>query len=496
MKRDDFGLYSGYGLFINGHWRSAASGEVREVIDPTNEEVIGWIPVATRADLDAAVDAAEAAFHVWRHTSPWERAALLHRTATLIRERNEAIARLMSTETGKPLAQARGELNDAADQFDWYAGETQRIYGQTFQARVPEVRMQVRLEPVGVVAAFSAWNFPALLPSRKIAAALGAGCSVVVKPASEAAGSCMAVVQALHDAGLPPGTVNLVTGDSGFISEVLARSPKVAKITLTGSTSVGRKMLHLAADGIKRVSMELGGHAPVLVFEDADVEAAAEQCARFKYRNCGQVCASPSRFFVQEGAYTRFVNRFAEVARSLKVGPGLAADTDVGPMANRRGLAHAQSLIANALDCGARLVAGGGRPDGLGDKGYYLAPTALADVPQAAHIMQDEPFAPVAPIAPFASFDEAIALANATEYGLAASIFTGNVKRALRGARALRAGTVTVNSFGEGDISTPFGGFKQSGFGGRDNGIHAHDQYTQIKTIWVDLADDLDEAVN
>lgn len=482
MKREDFGLYSGYGLFINGQWRSAASGEVREVIDPTNEEVIGWIPAATRADLDAAVDAADAAFRVWRHTSPWERAALLHRTAALIRERNEAIARMMSAETGKPLAQARGELNDAADQFDWYAGETQRIYGQTFQARVPEVRMQVRLEPVGVVAAFSAWNFPALLPSRKIAAALGAGCSVVVKPASEAAGSCMAVVQALHDAGLPPGTVNLVTGDSGFISEVLVGSPKVAKITLTGSTSVGRKMLHLAAEGIKRVSMELGGHAPVLVFEDADVDLAAEQCARFKYRNCGQVCASPSRFFVHESVYAGFVERFAAVARSLKVGPGLAADSDVGPMANRRGLVHAQSLIADALDCGARLVAGGSRPEGLGTKGYYLAPTALADVPQAARIMRDEPFAPVAPIAPFANFDEAIALANATPYGLASYLFTRSLKTATLASEAIEAGMVGVNELAIASAEMPFGGVKDSGMG-REGGSLGVRDYLEAKYI-------------
>lgn len=482
MKREEFGLYSQYGLFIQGQWRSATGGEVREVIDPTNEEVIGHIPVAARTDLDAAVNAAHAAFGSWRHASPWERSSLLHRTAALIRERADDIARLMSTETGKPLAQARGELNDAADQFDWYAGETQRIYGQTFQARVPEVRMQVRFEPVGVVAAFSAWNFPALLPARKIAAALGAGCTVVVKPASEAAGSCMALIQALHDAGLPPGTVNLVTGDSAFISEVLVGSSKVAKITLTGSSAVGRKMLHLAAEGIKRVSMELGGHAPVLVFEDADIESAAEQCARFKYRNCGQVCASPSRFFVHESVYARFTERFAEVARSLKVGPGLAADTDVGPLANRRGLVHAQSLIANALESGARLVAGGQRPQGLGSKGYYLAPTVLADVPQTARIMLDEPFAPVAPIAPFSNFDEAIALANATTYGLASYLFTRSLKTATLASEAIEAGMVGVNELAIASAEMPFGGTKDSGMG-REGGALGIRDYLEAKYI-------------
>jgi succinate-semialdehyde dehydrogenase/glutarate-semialdehyde dehydrogenase len=482
MNREDLGLYSGYGLFINGQWRGATGGQTREVIDPTNEEVIGHIPVANLADIEAAVNAAEAAFRTWRHTSPWERSVLLHRTASLIRERIEESAHLMSSETGKPLAQSRGELNDAADQFDWYAGETQRIYGQTFQARVPEVRMQVRYEPVGVVAAFSAWNFPALLPSRKIAAALGAGCCVVVKPASEAAGSCMAVVQALHDAGLPSGTVNLVTGDSGFISEVLVGSPKVAKITLTGSSAVGRKMLHLAADGIKRVSMELGGHAPVLIFEDADVEAAAEQCARFKYRNCGQVCASPSRFFVHESVYASFVDRFGVVARSLKVGPGLSADTDVGPMANHRGLVHAQSLIADALEHGARLIAGGTRPEGLGSKGYYLSPTALADVPQSARIMHDEPFAPVAPIAPFGSFDEAISLANATPYGLASYLFTRSLKTATMASEAIQAGMVGINELAIASAEMPFGGVKDSGIG-REGGSLGVRDYLEAKYI-------------
>lgn len=482
MKRDNLGLYSGYGLFINGQWCSATGGETREVIDPTNEEVIGFIPVATRSDIDAAVNAAHTAFRTWRHTSPWERSALLHRTAAIIRERVEQSAHLMSSETGKPLAQSRGELNDAADQFDWYAGETQRIYGHTFQARVPEVRMQVRYEPVGVVAAFSAWNFPALLPSRKIAAALGAGCCVVVKPASEAAGSCMAVVQALHDAGLPPGTVNLVTGDSGFISEVLVGSPKVAKITLTGSTAVGRKMLHLAAEGIKRVSMELGGHAPVLVFEDADVEAAAEQCARFKFRNCGQVCASPSRFFVHESVYTSFVNRFGEIARSLKVGRGLAIDTDVGPLANRRGLINAQSLIADALDHGARLIAGGSRPEGLGSMGYYLAPTVLADVPQSARIMRDEPFAPVAPIATFSNFDQAISLANATPYGLASYLFTQSLKTATMASEAIEAGMVGINELAIASAEMPFGGVKDSGMG-REGGSLGIRDYLEAKYI-------------
>lgn len=483
MKREDLGLYRDYGLFIGGHWRGAKDGGVREVIDPANEEVVGWIPAAGQDDLDAALLSAQQGLAVWRRTSPWERAAVMRRTAELIRSRVETIATLMSIETGKPLAQAKGETSDAADQFDWYAGETQRLYGQTMEARIPEVRMQVRYEPVGVVAAFSAWNFPALLPSRKIAAALGAGCSVIVKPASEAAGSCMAIVQALHDAGLPPGVVSLVTGDSSFISDYLVRSSVVAKVTLTGSTGVGKRLLHLAAEGVKRVSMELGGHAPVLVFEDADVAYAAEQCARFKYRNCGQVCASPSRFYVHESLYAAFCDRFAAVANSLKVGPGLDPETAVGPMANQRGLDNAHRLIADALTHGARLIAGGSRPKGMaGDKGYYLAPTVLADVPEDALIMRHEPFAPVAPIAPFATFDEAIRLANSTPYGLASYLFSNSLKTATLASEAIEAGMVGVNELAIASAEMPFGGVKESGMG-REGGALGIRDYLEPKFI-------------
>ncbi len=483
MKREDLGLYRDFGLYIDGGWRPAKDGEVRDVIDPASEEVVGWLPAAGKDDLDAALVSAEKGLALWRRTSPWERAAILRRTAELIRSRVDSIARLMSIETGKPLAQSQGETNAAAEQFDWYAGETQRIYGQIVEAPQADVRMQVRFEPVGVVAAFSAWNFPALLPSRKIAAALGAGCSVICKPASEAAGSCMAVVQALHDAGLPAGVVSMVTGDSAFISEYLVSSPIVAKVTLTGSTAVGKRLLHLAADHVKRVTMELGGHAPVLVFEDADVDFAAEQCSRFKYRNCGQVCASPSRFYVHESLYEAFCKRFAEVANTLKVGHGLDPATELGPMANRRGLDNAHRLIADALDHGARLIAGGGRPPGMADdKGYYLAPTALADVPEDARIMIDEPFAPVAPIAPFSTFDQAIRLANSTSYGLSAYLFSNSIKTATLASEAIHAGMVGINELGIASAEMPFGGVRESGMG-REGGSLGIRDYLEPKFI-------------
>ena len=290
-------------------------------------------------------------------------------------------------------------------------------------------------------------------------------------------------VQALHDAGLPAGVVNLVTGDSSSISEYLVASPIVAKISLTGSSAVGRRLLKLAADGIKRVTMELGGHAPVLVFEDADVEAAAEQCARFKYRNCGQVCASPSRFYVHESIAERFGARFAEVARSLKVGPGLDPTTEVGPMANKRGLDNAHRLVADALSNGARLLAGGGRPAGLtGDKGYFLAPTVLDRVPDCAAVMNDEPFAPVAPIAAFTSFDDVIARANSTRYGLASYLFTRSLKTATLASEALEAGMVGINELAIASAEMPFGGVKDSGMG-REGGMLGIRDYLEPKFI-------------
>jgi succinate-semialdehyde dehydrogenase/glutarate-semialdehyde dehydrogenase len=481
MKREQLGLYADYGLFIDGVWRAASDGRVREVHDPATENVVGVIPMATQEDLDTALSAARCEFGKWSKTSPWERGAILRRTAENIRANADKIALLMSSETGKPIAEARGEVGAAADQFEWYAEEAKRIYGQTIEAREPDVRMTVRYEPVGVVAAFTAWNFPTLLPARKVAAALAAGCTVIVKPASEAAGSCMALVQALADAGLPAGAVNLVTGDSGFISEYLLRSPIVRKASLTGSTSVGRRMLELAAQGIKKVSMELGGHAPVLVFEDADIEQAIKACASFKFRNCGQVCASPTRYYVHESVYERFCEGFAAAASQLKLGPGLDPATQMGPLANRRGFEGAGRLVEDALTHGAKLLTGGGRPAGMA-KGFFFSPTVLKDVPQHAMIMQQEPFAPIAPIAKFSTFDEAIELANSTPYGLASYLFSRSLKTATLASEAIEAGMVGVNDMAIASAEMPFGGVKESGYG-REGGALGIKEYLEAKYI-------------
>jgi succinate-semialdehyde dehydrogenase/glutarate-semialdehyde dehydrogenase len=474
-------LYAGYGLYIDGKWAAARAGGTRAVVDPATEEVVGHIAVAEAADLDAALASAQRGFEAWRRTSPWDRSKVLRRAADLMRDRLEAVARVMSTETGKPIAESRAEIGGAAEQLDWYADETRRIYGYTIEGRAADMRMQVRYEPLGVVAAFTAWNFPMVLPARKIAAALGAGCSIIIKPAEEAPGSCMAFVQALHDAGLPAGALNLVTGDPAAISTHLVRAPIVRKISFTGSVPVGKKLLALAAEGVKRASMELGGHAPVLVFDDADVERAAEICARTKFRNCGQVCISPSRFYVQERIYAPFVEAFAKITRSLKIGSGLDEATQVGPLANPRGLARTEALLADAKEHGARVLAGGARPAGF-SRGYFFEPTVLADVPDAAKIMSEEPFAPIAPLARFSTLDEAVARANAVPFGLAGYVFSSSLKTATLASEALEVGMVGVNEMLLASAEAPFGGVKESGMG-REGGALGIRDYLEPKFI-------------
>lgn len=474
-------LYEDYGLYLDGGWHKAHDGAVRDVIDPATEQVVGTIPSAGEEDLDDALAAAERGFTEWRGTSPWERAAKLRMVAELIRTRTQDIARLMTIETGKPLAESVGETGAAADQFEWYAEETKRIYGQTIEGRAPDSRMTVIYQPVGVAAAFSAWNFPALLPARKIAAALGAGCSVIVKPASEAPGSCMALVQACHDADIPPGVVNLVTGNSDQITKHLIGSPVVRKVSFTGSVPVGKQLLKLCADSVKKVSMELGGHAPVIVFEDADPVAAAQMAATAKFRNCGQVCISPSRFFVHESIKEPFGDAFASYANNLKIGHGLEDGTTIGPLANRRGLEHAESLVADARERGARVLAGGERPSEM-NAGYYYAPTVLADVPEDARIMTEEPFVPVAPIAPFQGFDEVMERANAVPFGLAGYLFTNSIKTATLASEAMEAGMIGVNEVLLASAEAPFGGIKESGLG-REGGSQGIQDYLEAKLI-------------
>ncbi|HVB18377.1 MAG TPA: NAD-dependent succinate-semialdehyde dehydrogenase [Stellaceae bacterium] len=474
-------MYENYGLYIDGYWRQARDGKTLLVVDPATEETVGAIPAADAADLDAALDAARNGLKVWRATSPWERSLHMRRVADLVRQRVGSIAGMMTVETGKPLAESQGETNAAADQFEWYAEETKRIYGQTIEGRTPENRLAVIYQPVGVVAAFSAWNFPALLPARKIAAALAAGCSIIVKPASESPGSCMALIEACHDAGIPAGVVNLVTGSSDPIASHLIASPIVRKVSFTGSVPVGKRLLRLCADGVKKVSMELGGHAPVIVFEDADPVAAAHAAGTAKFRNCGQVCISPSRFYVHESIREPFSAAFAALAKSLKIGHGLHEGITVGPLANRRGLDHAKALVDDAKRRGACVLAGGGPPPDS-NRGYFFEPTVLGNVPDDARVMTEEPFVPVAPIAGFTEFDDVIARANNVPFGLAGYVFTNSLRRAILASEALEVGMVGVNEMLLATAEAPFGGVKESGMG-REGGMLGIKDYLEPKYV-------------
>jgi succinate-semialdehyde dehydrogenase/glutarate-semialdehyde dehydrogenase len=460
--------YDSHGLFIDGEWRPAQDGATLDVIDPASEEQVGAIPRATPADIQDALEAAGRGFETWKRVPPFDRSRILQKLAAALREQLEEVAKLMSRETGKPVAEARAELAGSAEQFEWYAEEAKRIYGHTLDGRDAATRLQVRYSPVGPVAALSAWNFPALLPARKIAAALAAGCSVVIKPSEEAPGSTFAFAQASKAAGLPNGVLNIVVGDPPKISAQLLDSPLIRKVSFTGSVNVGREIMKLAAQGLKKISLELGGHAPVLVFEDADPDQAAQLCLRTKFRNAGQVCISPSRFYVHASKYEAFSKAFAEGAKKVVLGPGLEPGVEMGSLANARGLERAKQLVADALSQGAELLAGGKQPEGF-KRGFFFAPTVLGKAPDTARIMQQEPFVPVAPISSFETFDEVIRRANSLPYGLAGYVFTRSLSTATRASEALEVGMVGVNDLLLATAEMPFGGVKSSG-NGREGG--------------------------
>lgn len=472
-------------MYINGTWMDAADGRTLDVMNPADEEVIGSVPVATAGDLDAALDAAELGWKKWREVDAWSRSRTLRDMAGWIRARADEIAVLLTEEQGKPLPEARGEVNASAEIFDWFADEARRIYGRVVDGHSRDNRLLVVRQPVGPVAAFSPWNFPVYLAARKIAPAVAAGCSIIIKPAEEAPRSALMLARACHEAAIPAGVVNVVTGVPAEISTHLIRSPIIRKVSFTGSVPVGQQLLRLCADGVKRVAMELGGHSPVLVFEDADVETAAEMAARAKYRNNGQVCIAASRFYVHEPVMDRFLDRFVSVTRSLRIGNGKQDGIDVGPLANRRRLEATISLVEDALSKGASLACGGKRPERFA-RGFYFEPTVLTRVTTSMRIMKEEPFCPVAPIVGFADLDDAIEKANATEYGLAAYVFTQNTRTAFLASERLDVGMVGVNHLLLAAAETPFGGVKKSGFG-REAGAEGIEDYTVSKTINIKL---------
>jgi succinate-semialdehyde dehydrogenase/glutarate-semialdehyde dehydrogenase len=467
-------MYSGLGLMLNGAWRRASDGKTLPVVSPVTEQPVGAIPDATLADVEEALGSSAAAFVRWRAVPAWERGAILQRIAQGMMDRKARFAEMVSRETGKPLRESESETVAAAEQFAWYAEEAKRIYGMTIPSRSRDVRMAVSFEPVGVCVALTAWNFPVLLPARKVAAALAAGCSTILKPSPDTPGAAMLMAEAALEAGLPAGAFNVLTGDPARIAEALIASPIVRKVSLTGSVRVGREVLRQCAAKITRASMELGGHAPVIVHSDADPVETARTVAAAKFRNAGQVCISPSRFLVAEGLRREFEAAFAEQAKGLRLGDGLDPATQMGPMVNRRGRERAIGLVGDAVGRGATLLAGGGVPDGF-PRGWFFEPTVLGSTPVDAAVMREEPFAPIAPIAGFRDAAAAVAMANAIPYGLAAYVFTRDSALATWTAESLEAGMVGVNDLLLASAEAPFGGVKESGFGREGGALGIYD---------------------
>lgn len=466
-------------LFINGAWRSGEGRDERPVYNPATAGTIAELPVATAADLDEALAAAERGWPAWRAKTAHERAALMHKAAGIIRERVEHIATLLTLEQGKPIAEARGEVLSAAGLFAYFAEQGKRIEGRVLQRPLGQ-RAMVTKHPVGPVAGFSPWNFPVNLMVKKIAPALAAGCVVIAKAPEETPGCTSAIMRCIADAGIPGDVVQLVYGDPDMISRHLLASPVIRKVSFTGSTAVGKHLMRLAADGVKRITMELGGHAPVLIFDDCDLEATLDKVVWQKFRNAGQVCISPTRFYVQQGIYDAFVKGFAERTAKVKIGSGLDADTQMGPLANARRVPALEALVADAKAKGARVIAGG---EATGD-GYFFQPTAIADVPIDAAAMNHEPFGPMALIRPFGTEKEALEQANRLPYGLAAFAFTENGRRINRIVDSIESGMVGINSFVISTLDMPFGGIKESGFGS-ESGPEGLDGYLVTKAVHI-----------
>ena len=463
-------------LYIDGQWRKTA--ETLVVLNPATEEVIGQLPVARISDLDDALHAAEKGFRIWRATSPRDRAAVILRACALMRERIDEIAYSITLEHGKPLPQARMEVIRGCEFFEWDAAEAQRLYGRVVPS-APGIRYLVIQQPVGTVAAFAPWNFPMSQPARKIAGAIASGCSIIIKAAEETPAGAMHIARAFHDAGLPAGVLNLVFGEPAMISSYLIPQDQVRLVAFTGSTAVGIHLTELAAKSMTPVLMELGGHAPVIVCDDVDPVAAGKMSAARKARNAGQVCTSPTRFYVDEKLYKPYATAFAARAAQVVIGNGMAAGTEMGPVANIRRIEAIDALVQDALAKGAKLLTGGVRPNG---PGYFYPVTVLAEVPDTARVMREEPFGPLAIINPTRDLDHAIACANALPFGLAGYGFTHNAAVADRLMNEVEVGNLSINTLEASVAEVPFGGVKLSGQG-REGGLEGMHHYIETKTI-------------
>ena len=466
-------------LYIDGHWREGAAARKLPVLNPATGAAMGDLACAETADLEEVAEAANRGFEVWRKISAFDRYKMMRKAAQLLRDRVETVAQLMTLEQGKPLAEARMEVMAGADTIDWFAEEGRRAYGRVIPARQMDVYQLVIKEPVGPVAAFTPWNFPINQIVRKLSAALAAGCSIIVKAPEETPASPAELIRAFIDAGVPAGVVNLVYGDPAHISTYLIAHPAIRKISFTGSTPVGKQLAAMAGQHMKRMTMELGGHAPVIVFNDADIALAAKTMAASKFRNAGQVCVSPTRFLVQEGAFNEFVDQFVMHAEKLKVGNGMDAGVSMGPLANPRRITAMQNLVTDATQQNAKLKTGG---KALGATGNFWAPTVLTELPLTARAMTEEPFGPMALINPFKSFDDAIQEANRLPFGLAAYAWTRSARTAQQVAAAVQTGMITINHLGLGMPETPFGGVKDSGYGS-EGGTEALEAYLNPKFV-------------
>ena len=472
-------MYEKFGQFINGKWQKSENNETYDVINPATEEIIGKASKAGRGDVDNALKSAEAGLKVWRNTPPWQRSYIIRKIADKIREKQEVLAKWLTLEVGKPLAEGTGEAGGAADIFEWNAEETKRIYGQTVESRFPDTRVHVYYQPVGVVAALVPWNFPLILASRKISTALAAGCSVICKPDVITPGTVMELVDICKECGVPEGVVNLLSGDPASISEQLIESDIVKKVSITGSTRVGKLILKKAADKVQRVTMELSGHSPFIVFEDSNIDKVADMAITAKFRNNGQVCISPNRFYIQESKKDEFVTKFIERAKKLKIGNGMDSDVQLGPLTTSKRLSEIEELVEKTKKEGAKILLGGKRPSGF-NKGYFYEPTVFDDVKDNFTIMKQEPFGPLVPVLSFKNFDEVIERANDNDLGLCSYIYTNSMEQAHRASELMETGCVAVNTAAVAVAEAPFGGIKQTGYG-REGGSMAIKDYLNIK---------------
>ena len=472
-------MYNKFGQFIDGKWRQSSSGEVYEVINPATEEIIGKASKANKDDIDAALKSAEKGLEIWKNKSAWERSKIIRKISEIIREKKETLAKWLTLEVGKPLKEGIGEVLGSAEIFEWSSEEAKRIYGETLQGRSPNTRIHVYYQPVGVVAALVPWNFPITLASRKISTALSAGCSVIVKPDVITPGAVMELIDICNEAGVPPGVVNLLSGDPAYISDQLLSSNIVKKVSITGSTRVGKLILKKAAEKVQRVTMELSGHSPFIVFDDVDLDRITDIAIFAKFRNNGQVCISPSRFYIQENKKNEFTKLMIDKIKKLKIGHGLEEGTMLGPLTTKKRLEELEALVETTKKEGANILYGGKKPAGF-NKGYFYEPTVFDNIKDNFTIMSQEPFGPLVPILSFKDFDEVIERANNNDLGLASYVYTNNLQKAHKASELMETGTVAVNTGVVALPEAPFGGIKQTGYG-REGGSMAIKDYLNVK---------------